>query len=453
MTDVRNIARTLFSLNKFELASTMLKAIGDASSEPQEIFYVFETLTSGGLNDESVYYGQKLLEMEVPDDLKLQVKIMLASAYRNTAFSEKAIKLLDEVYEVTKSNSILIEKAGCMYENNQKDEAKELLDTVDDSNLSEIDSVKKRSYLGAHQLREGNFSDGIKSVVFESNKLRNLQSGGVYYHSRSELPLEFWQGTSDCKKLIVFAEAGLGDEIINIRFLNNLKERGIDVKWYGHWHQNAAANRRVGAAEWFRSSGYDVITNLDLEVYKDYSWTYSQYLPVLLGVEENDLWTGPYMTAGTKQLTGTKKKVGIRWAGNDYPRYRNFPLKDLYNSIKDLDVDFYSLQKDSSMNELKDFPGIIDLSKQMNSFVDTAEYINSMDLVITCPTSICPAAGALDKSCITIVQISDYYVFNTKTNKTPWFGNSMDLVRQKTPRIWSDIMEDVKILAQEKLGL
>ena len=173
MTDVRNIARTLFSLNKFELASNMLKAIGDASSEPQEIFYVFETLTSGGLNDESVYYGQKLLEMEVPDDLKLQVKIMLASAYRNTAFSEKAIKLLDEVYEVTKSNSILIEKAGCMYENNQKDEAKELLDTVDDSNLSEIDSVKKRSYLGAHQLREGNFSDGIKSVVFESNKLRN----------------------------------------------------------------------------------------------------------------------------------------------------------------------------------------------------------------------------------------------------------------------------------------
>ncbi len=453
MVDIRNIARTLVAVNKPDLAVKMAQIIGDAASEPEEIYYVFETLSSLNFYDESVFYGQKLLELEIPSEIKLKVKTVLANSYRHMAFSEKAIALLDEIYKEKESDSILIEKAGCLYENNNKDEAKELLNKVDESNLDEYESTKFRSYMAPHQLREGNFADGIRGIVFENDKMRNMQAGGQYYHSRKELPLEFWHGTNDCKKLIVFAEAGLGDEIINIRFLKKLKENGMDVKWYGHWHQAATVNRRVGAAEWFRNSGFDVITDFDPEKYKDYSWTYSQYLPILLDVNEKDLWDGPYMKAGKKELKGTKKKIGIRWAGNEYPKHRNFPLKDLYAVLKEIDADFYSLQKDTEMEELKDFPGIIDLSKELESFVDTADYINSMDLVITCPTCICPAAGALDVPCITIVQISDYYIFNTKTNKTPWFGDNMDLVRQKTPRRWDNIMEDVKALVKERLSL
>jgi hypothetical protein len=378
--------------------------------------------------------------------------MFLQPTYRQAAYSQKAIDILDEIYKKEKSDSILIEKAGCLYENNQKEESKELLDSIQDENLSEYDEAKKASYYAAHHLRNGRFKEGMKGIVFETDKMRNIEHGRPVFHTRQELPLEFWNGIKECKNLIVFAEAGLGDEIINIRFMNHLKERGINAKWYGHWHQNVA-NKRTGAAEWFRQNGFDVITEFDAKKYKDYMWTYSQYVPVLLDIEEKDLWNGPYMTAGKKDLKGTRKKVGLRWAGNKYPMHRNVNLKDIYESIKDLDVDFYSLQKDELYEQVKEYPEIIDLSEDLNSVVDLADYVNSMDYVITCSTCVCPIAGAIDKDNITLVPLADYYVFNTKDNYTPWYSNKMRLVRQKTSRVWTDVMGEVREVVKEKLDL
>jgi hypothetical protein len=50
------------------------------------------------------------------------------------------------------------------------------------------------------------------------------------------------------------------------------------------------------------------------------------------------------------------------------------------------------------------------------------------------------------------ILINDYYLFNTLNNKTPWFSDKMTIVRQKTPRVWSNIMDEVATLVKEKLS-
>jgi hypothetical protein len=104
------------------------------------------------------------------------------------------------------------------------------------------------------------------------------------------------------------------------------------------------------------------------------------------------------------------------------------------------------------MEEIKEFPEIVDLSKKIPSLSDVADYINSMDLLITCPTVTCTIAGALDKECIVLTPCADYYVFNTSNNQTPWFSNKMTLLRQKSARIWDDVMPDLRKLVEKKVN-
>jgi len=448
------ILQFLRNTNQNEIAIEVLDKYAQNAEDAFSLATLSDVYMGFHKYEDAVKYGEMALEKPIEQqEIKFAIEASLTSKYRAANFPEKALKILNKVYEDNPTVAVLLEKAGCLYEANLKDESYELLQSVNDDNLEEELLTKKNSLMGPHLLRNHQFKDGMKSVVFETDKLRNAEHGSEVYHNKSSLPLEFWKGTNDCKNLIVFAEAGLGDEIISIRFINKLKNKGINVKWLAFWHKDAEINKRVGAFDWYKKNGFDVITELNPVEHKDYMWTYSQFLPILLDLDEDELWDGPYMKAGKKKLKANKKKnIAIRWGGNPYPKHRNFPLKDLYAVLKDVDANFYSLQKDYDMDELKDFPGIIDLSDKIESFSDTAEYINSMDLVITCATCICPAAGALDKENITIIPINDYYVFNTLNNKTPWFSDKMTLVRQKTPRVWSDIMDEVATLVKEKLA-
>jgi len=454
---VKNLVQILQFLrnsNENEVALEVLGHFAKNADDVQTLAGISDIYMIFHDYDNAVKYGELALEKPVEQqEIKEAIEVSLVPKYRSAYYPEKALKIINKIYDKNPTANVLLEKAGCLYENNQKEEAYELLKTLDDSTLEEYLLTKKNALIAPHLLRNHEFKDGMRGIVFETDKLRNSDHGSEVYHNKNMLPLELWYGTNDCKNLIVFAEAGLGDEIINIRFLNILKNKGFNVKWLAHWHKNADVNKRVGVAEWFKNNGFDVITEINPKDHKDYMWTYSQYLPILLDLDEKELWTGPYMKANKKKLKANKKKnIAIRWSGNPYPKHRNFPLKDLYAVLKDVNANFYSLQKDYDMEELKDFPGIIDLSEKIESFTDTVDYINSMDLTITCPTCICPAAGALDKECITIIPINDYYLFNTLNDKTPWFSDKMTIVRQKTPRVWSNIMDEVATLVKEKLS-
>jgi hypothetical protein len=443
-----NVLRTLKSLGENELVSQILLVLSRTAFTAQEhatlcmLFYFENNFVK------CIEHGEKAIENE---ELRADenIKFYLFGSYKQENEFDKAIQIIESVNIKEAQVSLAFEKATCLYDSNKKDEAYKLLKSIDQDGLNELEKLKYNAVISNHLLRNGQFKDGLRHVIVTRDELQRIENGRNY-HNRAELPLEFWEGTPDCKNLIVYLEAGLGDEIINVRFLNNLKKMGINVKIYNVFYEDPEKNNRKGFIELYQKNGFEMIQNFSPEKYADYKWTYSQYLPILLNLGESELWKGPYLKAGKKKLS-KKKNIGLRWSGNEYPKFRNFKLKEVYDTLSHLDCTFYSVQKDLCLEEIQDCPDVIDLSSKLNSVEDLAAYINSFDLLITCPTITCTLAGALDKKCIVLNPCSDYYIFNTKNNQTPWFGKNMQLLRQKTPKIWSDCLDDLNILTEKML--
>ena len=447
--DIQEILAVLLQFGEIDLVRRITGVLGRTADKPKEFAIVAMSYMNLGDYTEAIAFCEKAISGD-DDEIKMNLPSRLYPAFKGVGDYPMALSIIESVIQFSNSVEAKIEKSSCLYEANKKSDALEVLESIDREKLNDQQKVKFDAAMGPHQLRSGRFQEGLKNVIMTQDMARQLQFGHQY-HNAQELPLQFWKGTPDCKKLIVYLEAGIGDEFINLRFLKNLAEMGIDARLYNVFYEDPIKNKRRGLIEFYEKNGCKFIKHFDVEEYKDFQWTYSQYLPILLSVREKDLWRGPYIQAKQKRLKG-KFKIGLRWSGNPVPKFRNFPLELVYNTLKDLDVTFYSLQKDVCMEELKEFPEIVDLSKKIPSLSDVADYINSMDLLITCPTVTCTIAGALDKECIVMTPCSDYYVFNTSNNKTPWFSNKMTLLRQKSARIWDDVMPDLRKLVEKKVN-
>lgn len=446
---------------------TQIAAFGDRELA-LEVAAVFENRAQGfgeleslarcfmNLGDpkKAMHYGEKALDLIKDEDQRIIMLKNMIGVYRSAGYPDKAMSVIEHFETYVNSDDLKIEKAEILYELNQKTKAQEILNNIDKASLNSNIATRYEALAGNLLLWNGEFKKGLQKVIFDGNKAREINAPvKELFHTRKELPFPFWEGTPDCKNLIIYAEAGVGDEILNIRFMEHLKEKGINAVWYGVWHSNPEINKRAGVCELFTNSGFKVITNInELDPNLPWMWTYSQYLPIHLGLGEKDLWRGPYLKSSKILFSGRKKRIGIRWYGNTTPMHRNYPLKELYKVLKDVDADKYSLQKDTGLDELSDFPGIIDMQKDMNSFVSTAEIINSMDLVITSCTSIAHASAALGKKTFVFVPICAYYPWCHSSDKSPWYGDHLTLLRQKTPRSWSEPMAELSsILAKEKI--
>lgn len=448
---ILQIIRVLIEFGETKLVKRIADLLGKTADTAEQFAIVMQIYLGLGENSLAIKFGEKAIE-QGDNDLKLSLPQILYPAYKSEYDFSKALSIIQNMVQMNPDNlSLRIENALCLYDANKKEDAHDILKSIDEKKLDDFEKIKFKAALGPHQLRNGQFQTGLRNVILSQDAVRKAQFNHQY-HGGTELPLPMWMGTPDCKKLIVYFEAGLGDEIINVRFLRNLESLGITAKLYNVWYEEPRKNNRQGMIEFYERNGFEFIRKFDLKEYQDYQWTYCQFLPILLNISEKDLWTGPYLKAKTKKLKG-KYKIGLRWSGNPVPKYRNFPLKEVYNCLKDLDVTFYSIQKHVCMEELEEFPEIVDLSTKMPSLADMADYINSFDLLITCATVSCTFAGALDKECIVLNPCSDYYIFNTKTDHTPWFSDKMTLLRQKQPKNWSDVMPELRKLVEKKLDL
>jgi tetratricopeptide (TPR) repeat protein len=152
----------------------------------------------------------------------------------------------------------------------------------------------------------------------------------------------------------------------------------------------------------------------------------------------------------------SKLRVGLVWSGGFRPNQpevwavnqrRNMPLA-VFATFKDLDADFYSLQKgEPAVSEFKELlgsgwngPAIIDWTDELNDFADTAALIQNLDLVISVDTSTAHLAGAMAKP---------VWLLNRFDTEWRWLPNSpwyptIKLYRQKAAENWDDVIENVK---------
>jgi hypothetical protein len=148
------------------------------------------------------------------------------------------------------------------------------------------------------------------------------------------------------------------------------------------------------------------------------------------------------------KLTGTEVKVGIAWAGN--PNHvqdldRSIPLESLLPILGVEGIRYFSLQKDlrDSDKEILDVnPQIVRLDLEINDFQDTAAIMMSLDLVLSCDTSIVHLAGALGKPAWVLLPFNPDWRWLLDRNDSPWYPTAL-LFRQTTRGEWSTVIDDV----------
>ena len=463
ISDLEPFIIGLFKLNEPELAEKCL----DAFSKSAMTFGQYDNLSKCYFKikkyEKSIKYGEMALVNPPSPQHAYSARFNLINVYNHANYPEKALLYLDINDAIFNTADLDLERAYTYFLLNRKKEAQKILEKTLETkkDLSEEIVTKIKFNLGTYYLYEDKFQKGMRHFILDGAKMK-LWNTETIFARNEKLKLPFWQGTPGCTNLIVYAEAGIGDEIINVRFMKLLKERGINAVWYESIaDENVKKNDRPGIVELFRKNNIPVITNIEegLKI-PDAMWTYSMHLPIYTNLEYQDLWYGPYLQACPTfkekwKLEGSKKKIGIRWKGSkfyDQDLHRSYPVKQLYENIKNFDVDYYNLQRDEGIEEIVDFPGITDLSSGFNTIEDTFALISNLDYVITSCTSIAHMAASMGKRVFVFVPISAYYTWSHSAKQSPWYGDHVTLLRQEKPRKWDEPMAElVGLLKQEGL--
>ena len=337
---------------------------------------------------------------------------------------------------------IKLDLSAALYACNKKEEAFQLLAELDEKGwmLESRDETAVQFNLGAHYIRAGNFKRGMECLSLG----RKLRIWGSYTHN---FPIPEWDGVAiEGKHVLIVGEGGIGDEIINARFVKHFNDRGMKAS-FASCHSNADFLSRL---PFEKTQNYKKFT-ADIPNIAEFDyWTPAMNLPKALGIDSSELWYGPYLTTNPiydvkwKEILGSGFKVGLRWSGNplyEQDLHRSIPLEEI-NKVLPSDWTKYSIQKENT-EILSNYPEIISLEDKLETFEDALACLNNLDVVVTSCTSVAHAAGALGKRVFIMVPIMDYYVWAEGKSSSAWYGDNVTLIRQQTPKSWTSAIAEL----------
>ena len=155
----------------------------------------------------------------------------------------------------------------------------------------------------------------------------------------------------------------------------------------------------------------------------------------------------------------SKFRVGLVWSGGfrpDRPELwsvncrRNIGLEKLAK-LKQKNIQFYSLQKgevaESELRELREShwneSDIIDFTKDVVDFTDTAALIENLDLIISVDTSVAHLAGALGKQVWLLNRYDTCWRWLINRNDSPWYP-TFKIYRQERYGDWDSAINKIK---------
>lgn len=308
----------------------------------------------------------------------------------------------------------------------------------------------------AHHLK-GEMKKGWEEYEYRLSYFPQLRKARETYDEDKR-----WTGDQSIsnKKIVIYSEQGQGDVIQFSRFVPkicSLNPSSIVLK----------VPESLKNLISFDSDSISV-TSKDVEEY-DYHCSVIS-LPYLLGIEDLSMPTdGSFGIRKNKKIDlsdySESFKIGIVWAGNpQHPNdlNRSCPLR-FFKPIEEVEgVKLFSLQKDLrprayphhpcpiNLTEGAEDMKIVDMSKSMESFEDTASIIRELDLVITADTSVVHLAGSIGKETWTLLPFNPDWRWTLEGEQTDWYPN-MKLFRQSEPNGWVGLFENVKAELVKKL--
>lgn len=247
------------------------------------------------------------------------------------------------------------------------------------------------------------------------------------------------------KTILLTHEQGFGDSIMMIRYAKMVKARGAARVRYLCLPELVCILKDV--------EGIDDVTpfadiNLDGTA-GDEDFDYHvplMSLPRIFKTRVDSVpWDGPYVKGnwGFKGKHMPGLRIGIVWAGraehgNDKNRSMRFqefePLFDLPG------INWYSLQFGARAKD-NDNPKVY--APTIETFADTAWWLNELDLLISVDTGVVHLAGAMGRPVWNLVSMYPDWRWMLDRDDSPWYP-TMKLWRQKTKGDWAEVIQRVK---------
>ena len=309
---------------------------------------------------------------------------------------------------------------------NYQESEKMMRELVTHSDLPQDVRGRVEYNLGSYDIERGEFKKGLKGFINVGHKIK-------IWHEQYIPDVPVWQGEDiSGKTIIVHAEGGIGDEIINFRFCENLKKLDANPIWISN-------NKSL--AEVFSRHG---VQTSKPESFANAVQCMAMYLPILLDLDKDQLWNGSYLRPSEQylekwsKLLPEGKKLALKWSGNpfyDQDLHRSIPLdivKNIcYNGTK------INLQLEPELSQ----PDMFNTSEHIHSIEDTLAILWLCDDLITSCTSIAHMNGAMGKNGNVCPPIACYYVWLGSNGYSNWYDKSLKVYRQTKHKDWNFVKD------------
>jgi len=261
-----------------------------------------------------------------------------------------------------------------------------------------------------------------------------------------DLPMPLWDGGSSEGTILLHAEQGLGDAIHFVRYVPLVAKKGLRVILQCH-------SELVRLFETIKDIERCISFAEQVPPCDFHSPLMS--LPMLFKTDLNSIPNDvPYLHIpptvkafwASKTKNGPNLKVGLVWAGK--PEYKNDHIRSvslsLFEPLMVLEgIELYSLQLGSAGREADRYPKIIDLTRHINDFLDTAGLVSNLDLVISVDTAVAHLAGAMAKPVWIMLPYCPDWRWMLNRHDSPWYPTAR-LFRQEAYGDWHGVISRLK---------
>ena len=285
----------------------------------------------------------------------------------------------------------------------------------------------------------------------------NMREGWERYEARLKLPVEgrsqqttdrpAWNGEPFTgKTLLLWAEQGLGDALMFMRYLPLVKAVGGRVI-LETWPALMGIAATCEGADIVVSKGAP-LPPFDLQAsLLSLPWIFRTDLSSIpamvpyLNVPEEI----PNRKALLERLAGTQgyTRIGLVWAGR--PEHgrdfeRSLPASALAPLAALSEVAWFSFQL--GRPEVPALPNLFSLAPFLSDFSDTAYALSGMDLLITVDTSVAHLAGALGIPTLLLLPFQPDFRWMLGRDDSPWYP-TLRLYRQPAYGDWDSVIRQV----------
>lgn len=295
-------------------------------------------------------------------------------------------------------------------------------------------------------LNNGAFGEGWREYEYR----RETPAFGAYKKRRLGKPQ--WKGEPlEGKRILLYAEQGLGDTIQFARFIPEVLALGAEV------FLEVLAPLRELMTQLVDSAS--ILVRGEALPEFDYHCSLLS-LPFALKLEFSAIPKQPYLDApqavrervrpGILQAAPRNVlRVGLSWKGNAshrWNRLRSLNLAQLEPLASVPGVQWYVLQKDAAPEEIAALSARIGAtmlpSDYLEGFVATAAVIEELDLVVSVDTVTAHLAGALGRPLWLLLPAFYDWRWHSHLPDSPWYPSAR-LFRQQEPGAWTQAVESL----------